>query len=73
LDFIWLSRNKLIHEVLQLDPQKAILQLKINLDSHLSAWRAAAFPTLWLPPQIECIKGILMLQSETTFGGSYGY
>jgi hypothetical protein len=47
----------LINETLQLDPQKAILQLKINVDSHRSAWQAAAFPSLRLPPQIECIKG----------------
>ena len=46
LDFIWLSRNKLIYEALQRDPRKAILQLKINLNSHLSAWRIAALPSL---------------------------
>jgi exonuclease III len=57
LDFIWLSRNKLIHEALQPDPRKAILQLKFNLESHLLAWRDVALPSLWLPPQTGCLKG----------------
>ena len=32
------------------------MQIKINLDSHLSARREAALPSLWLPPWIGRIK-----------------
>jgi hypothetical protein len=63
-DFIWLSRNKLIHDALQPDSRKAILQLKSNMDSYLLAWRDVALPSLWLPPQIGCLKEILMWLSE---------
>jgi hypothetical protein len=65
LDFIWLSRNKLIYEALQRDPREAILQLKINLDSHLSAWHVAALPSL--PSRMGCMKGNFDVASRNNF------
>jgi hypothetical protein len=47
----------LIHEALQPNSRKDILQLKINLDSHLFAWHVAVLPSLSLPPRIGCVKG----------------
>jgi hypothetical protein len=37
LDFIWFSRNKLIHEAIQPVPRKAIQHIKVSLEFHLSA------------------------------------
>jgi hypothetical protein len=57
MDFIWLARNKLIHEASLPNPMKIIQQLKVSLEQHLSAWRAFALPSLWLPPDFESFKG----------------
>jgi hypothetical protein len=37
LDFIWFSKNKLIHEAIQPIPRKAIQHIKVSLEFHLSA------------------------------------
>jgi hypothetical protein len=52
MDTIWFSRNKLIHEAIQPDPPKIILQLKITHEFHISA-----LPSLWSPPQPGSFKG----------------
>jgi hypothetical protein len=64
LDVIWLSRNKLIHEDIQPDPFKVSQQLHAFLGSHLLAWKNASLPSLWLPPCVGNVKGILMLPLE---------
>jgi hypothetical protein len=57
LDFIWFSRNKLIHEAIQHVPSKAIQQIKVSLEFHLSARCDAALPSQWFPPRPGCFKG----------------
>ena len=57
LDFIWFSKNKLIHEAIQSIPRKAIQQIKVSLEFHLSPWHDAALPSWWLPPRPGCFKG----------------
>jgi hypothetical protein len=55
----------LIYEALQRDPREAILQLKINLDSHLFAWHVAALPSL--PSRMGCMKGNFDVASRNNF------
>ncbi|XP_059451038.1 uncharacterized protein LOC132181824 [Corylus avellana] len=57
LDLIWLSRNKLVHEALLPDPAKVTQHLHSNLGFHLSAWKKASLPSLWIPPLVGCLKG----------------
>jgi hypothetical protein len=57
MDYIWLARNKIIHEASHPNPVKAIQQLKVTMENHCSAWKAAALPSLWLPPCVGCLKG----------------
>jgi hypothetical protein len=48
LDFIWRARNQLAHEGIQPSPSKAIIQISLNLNHHIFAWRDLAFPSLWM-------------------------
>ncbi|GLT59036.1 hypothetical protein SLA2020_318810 [Shorea laevis] len=57
MDFIWMARNKLVHEDIQPTPSSAIRQIFSSLDSHCAAWRDAALPSLWSPPPVGHIKG----------------
>jgi hypothetical protein len=57
MDSIWLARNKLIHEASPPNPAKTIQQLKVTLEHHYSAWKAAVLPSLWLPPDFGSFKG----------------
>jgi hypothetical protein len=56
LDFIWMSRNKLIHEGLIPSPSKAIRQISFVLNSHVAAWRDCALPSIWMPPSAGHFK-----------------
>jgi hypothetical protein len=47
---LWMSRNKLIHEDLQLVPATAFKQISKSMAIHLTAWHASSLPSLWLPP-----------------------
>jgi hypothetical protein len=57
---LWTSSGclgtSLIHEAIQPDPVKAIKQVSSLLDFHVSAWQAAALPSLWSPPPHGSIK-----------------
>jgi len=57
LDFIWLSRNKLIFEGLKLDPVKASKTITSSLELHLSAWSGFVLPSLWSAPHSGVVKG----------------
>jgi hypothetical protein len=57
LDRIWFSRNKLVHDAIKPDPKKVIKQVSSSLDLHLSAWKDASLPSLWLPSCLGRIKG----------------
>jgi hypothetical protein len=50
MDLIWFSRNKLIHEAVTPVPDKIQLQLSSLVSRHVSAWKDAALPSLWIPP-----------------------
>jgi hypothetical protein len=56
LNLIWLSRNKVIHEAIQLNPAKVFQQLQFTLDSHYSAWQAIALLSLWTLPCYGFLK-----------------
>jgi hypothetical protein len=57
LDFIWLSRNKLIFEGLKLDPVKASKSIAASLELHLIAWSGFVLPSLWSAPLSSVVKG----------------
>jgi hypothetical protein len=57
LDFIWLSRNKLIFEGLKLDPVKASKTITSSPELHLSAWSGFVLPSLWSAPHSGVVKG----------------
>jgi hypothetical protein len=61
LDFIWLSRNKLIFEGLKPDPVKASKMIATSLELHLSAWSALFFILFGLLLLLVLSKRILML------------
>jgi hypothetical protein len=57
LDFIWLSRNKLIFEGLKSDSIKASKTIASYLELHLSAWSGFVLPSLWSAPHSGVVKG----------------
>lgn len=57
LDFIWMARNKLIHDGIQSSPAKAIKQISYTLGLHCQAWSDSILPSIWTPPFAGCIKG----------------
>jgi hypothetical protein len=56
LDFIWRARNQLVHEGIQPSPSKAIIQISLNLNNHISARRDLALPSMWMPSAVGCFK-----------------
>jgi hypothetical protein len=56
LDFIWLSRNKLIFESLKSNPIKASKTMIASLELHLSAWSCLVLPSLWSPSSSSVVK-----------------
>jgi hypothetical protein len=57
LDFIWLSRNKLIFEGLKPDLIKASKMIAASLDLHLNASSDFVLPSLWSAPHSGIVKG----------------
>jgi hypothetical protein len=57
LNFISLSRNKLIFEGLKLNPIKASKMIAASLDFHLSASSDFVFPSLWSTTPSSIVKG----------------
>jgi hypothetical protein len=57
LDFIWMARNKLIHNGIQPCLAKAIKQISYTLGLHCQAWSDSILPSIWTPPFAGCIKG----------------
>jgi hypothetical protein len=57
LDFIWLSRNKLIFEGLKPDLVKASKTIDASLEFNLSAWSGFVLPSLWSAPPFSVVKG----------------
>jgi hypothetical protein len=57
LDFIWLSRNKLIFEGLKSDPVKASKVIVASLGLHLSAWSGFVLLSLWFASLLGVVKG----------------
>jgi hypothetical protein len=46
LDFIWMARNKLIHDGIQPSLAKAIKQISYTLGLHCKAWSDSILPSL---------------------------
>jgi hypothetical protein len=46
-----------VHAAIKPHPNKVIKQVSSSLDLHLSAWKDASLPSLWLPPCPGRIKG----------------
>jgi hypothetical protein len=57
LDFIWLSRNKLIFEGLKRDPVKASKRIAASLEFHLSVWSGFILLSFWSAPPSGLVKG----------------
>jgi len=64
---IWFSRNKLVHDDLQPDPAKLIIQRSSTLGLHLEAWNVASSPSFWTPPGVDGVKGNLDVAVKDSF------
>ncbi|GLT65295.1 hypothetical protein SLA2020_377340 [Shorea laevis] len=78
LDFIWMARNRLVHEGLPPSPSKANLDfisynyikncISHSLNIHVSAWKNSALPSIWLPPcegSFKCNFDVVVRNSFT--------
>ncbi|GLT70456.1 hypothetical protein SLA2020_425360 [Shorea laevis] len=52
-----MARNKLIHEAIHPEPNKAIKHISSLREIHVTAWKAVALPSLWSPPRHGSLKG----------------
>jgi hypothetical protein len=67
LDFIWRARNQLVHEGIQPFSSKAIIQISLNLNHHISAWRDLTLPSLWTPLIVGYFKPNFYVATRGSF------